>query len=241
MNLAFGALFASLLVIAAGVIGWQYRQNLDYKGIRVSGNSVVADEAVGELVSIPSSAQLYAINIDSVQAHIETDLWISSANVRRSPTGWINVKVVERTPVALVIAGGVPSHYVDVSGFRMPLLKGFAADVPVLTGKVRFVGGSGVHSRIADPSVREMLDALVRLDSRTRSLVSEIEVSGQGSITVRTTPVDGRGSIPVSLGRKDYELKLVRLGAFWEQVLLKKPDETIRAIDLRYDNLLSTT
>ncbi|NNE34194.1 MAG: FtsQ-type POTRA domain-containing protein [Rhodothermales bacterium] len=234
--------FTAVVVVACtAVIGWQYRSNLDYKGMRVTGINVVTSEEVTALAAVPDDMLHYSIAVDSVRLRIEKHPWIGSADVRRTAVGKLNIQIVERRPVALAAVNGVPDHYLDASGFRIPLAQGVAFDLPVVSGHVGRYGTDAPNQRVSDRSLREMLNALDKLDERTLALVSEIQVKSTGSISIQTIAIPGRKSIPVVLGEMDFERKLIRLAAFWEQVVLKKPEATISTIDLRYDNLISTT
>jgi cell division protein FtsQ len=234
-------LLTTVIVIGVAVIGWQYRVNLTFKGMRITGNDVTSTEKVVGLVGIEQGVRLYDINLDSVRLRIEEDPWVETAQAHRTAAGRINVRITERKAVAIVMQNGTVDHLVDSKGFRIPYVRDLALDLPVLTGNVGSFSVEPGNQRITDPSLREMLDALVQLDSRTLSLVSEIEVSPTGMISIHTTPIAGRDSIPVTLGENDFERKLIRLAAFWEQVLLRQPDEKVESIDLRYNNLISTT
>lgn len=237
-------LWVLLTVVVVGfvaVIGWQYRANLKYSGTSFAGNEIVPTVLLEKLVQIPDESLLYTIDIDSVRGLVEENPWIEAAEVRRIPTGKVAVRISERIPVALALANGIPDHFVDAKGFRIPFSAGVAFDVPILSGRVRPYRGQPNEQRISDPSVREMLVALGQVDTRTRALISEVNIADAGSISIHTTPIPGRESIPVLLGEDDFEIKLTRLSAFWHQVLLKNPEKEIQSINLRYDNQIVTT
>lgn len=240
-TVVIGGVLALLLVVFAGIISWQYKSNLKYRGLDVSGVNVVSSESLIQKANLQEGVLLYKIDVDSVRLRLESEPWLEAVHVKRTALGKLRVNAAERRPVALVLINGRPNHYLDAHGYRMPLAEGFVADVPVLTGNVGAYTRDPARQRITDPSLREMLNTLSVLDERTKALVSEIEYSTGGSITVRTTPLNGQRSILVTLGSNDYERKLIRLTAFWDQVLLRQPDTSIRTIDLRYNNQILTT
>ena len=229
-----------LLIGLAGMAGWQYRERATLQRVDVSGARISSEERIRELAALEEGALLYAVSLDSVEVRVLHHPWIESASAKRTATGKIRIRVTERRPVAIYLPDSGEGCYADALGFCLPLVDGFAFDVPVIRSRLT-VTSDGHHRRFTGTGVREMLAAIAGLDDRTLALVSEIEEDSNGGLTVRTTPIPGRDSIPVALGKGDYEKKLIRLAAFWEQVLLRQPDQQIRSIDLRYNNQILTT
>ena len=140
--------------------------------------------------------------------------------------------------MALVMdARGRAAHYVDRSGFAMPLASAAVYDLLLIRGlRERY------HPvrRLQNKPVRAFLDAFARLDAETNALVSELDVAPRGDLRLRTTPTDARGSFHVWLGRDDFDEKLNRLRAFWQQAVLPQPDKNFSVIDLRFDGQIVT-
>ncbi len=86
---------------------------------------------------------------------------------------------------------------------------------------------------VKSADLRELLGALASADDGVDALISEVVWSASGA-TVYTEPVAGRGTVPVRLGRTGHADALTRLGAFWEQAVLTRPDVPLRLVDLRF-------
>ncbi|MEL6616370.1 MAG: hypothetical protein AAFQ43_11560, partial [Bacteroidota bacterium] len=52
--------------------------------------------------------------------------------------------------------------------------------------------------------------------------------------TLITEPVAGRAPLTVRLGASGHADALSRLGAFWQQAVLTRPDVPVRLVDLRF-------
>jgi cell division protein FtsQ len=164
--------------------------------------------------------------------------WVASASASRLPTGTLSIDIRERMPVVLVLdAQGRPDYFLDRDGFAMPLVKGAVYDVPLLRG---FREKSHPVQPVQDAAVRDLLTALAETDTATDALISELDIQPSGEVELRTTPVAGRGSVPVSLGRKDFANRLARLHTFWHRAVLTQPEKTFTLIDLRYNGQVVT-
>lgn len=222
---------------ALGFLGWQWMAALRVEGITLQGTVQAEPQALLKLAGIDTGAVLLDVDPALVADRVARHPWVEEARVTRLPTGFVVVRVRERTPVALALdAQGRPAQYLDGEGFAMPAAPGMAFDVPLLRGL-----RETTHPvrPVQTPVVRELLAALAALDPETDALISELELRGD-DVWVHTPPVDARGSIPVRLGRGELPRKLATLRAFWHQAVLSRPDVTYRVIDLRFDSQVVT-
>ena len=174
---------------------------------------------------------LYGIDIALVADRVRRHPWVREARLRRLPTGTLRIAVEEREPVVLVLASGVPHHYLDASGYAMPVPEGAdMEDVPLLRGAVPEYHPT---QPVRSASLRELLSALATADEDVDALVSEVEWAASGA-TLLTVPAAGRGALAVRLGRTRHADALTRLAAFWEQAVLTRPDTPIQLVDLRF-------
>ena len=227
-----------LVALCVGLVAaWVWHRTLPLEEVRVVGTHRAAPEDVSALAGVaPDEAvpvALYGIDLALVADRVRRHPWVREARLRRLPTGSLRIAVEERTPVALVLdADGRPHHYLDAAGFAMPVPASGAEteDVPLLRGRL-----PAYHPTqpIRNAGIRELLGALASADDGVDALISEVVWSESGA-TLYTEPVAGRGTIPVRLGRTGHADALTRLGAFWEQAVLTRPDVPLRLVDLRF-------
>lgn len=235
-RLLLGAL---LLAAAAGLsaYGWHWWTHLPLGGVEVHGERHADPDALRRLARLDSVQTLYAADPVLVADRVVRHPWVAAAEARRLPTGTLAVTVTERTPAALVLdARGAPSHYLDRQGYQMPLAPGTVYDVPLLRGP-----GLDYHpvQPVDSEAVRRLLAALAEADEATDALVSEL-VLRDGEVWAYTPAPGDRGSIPVRLGRRDFDAALRRLHAFWHQAVLPQPGTTFQQVDLRFDSQIIT-
>ena len=238
-KLARLAVRLAFVALAIGLAAaWMWQRTLPLKQVTVVGNVQAQDEDVIRLVhTTPDSVALFSLDPALMADRAERHPWVREAHIRRLPTGTLRIRVEERQPVALVLGtDGRPAHFLDASGYAMPMRRGALADVPVLRGALPdYHPTQPVDSR----SLRELLAALASADAETDALISEI-VWTPNRTTLWTTPTSSRGTLPVRLGRTGQADQLQRLHAFWHQAVLPRPGAPIEAVDLRFEGQVVT-
>ena len=232
---------ASLLMLlglgALGVLGSQWMAELPVERIALRGLHHADSTALIDLAQVDTGMVLFDVDPALVADRVRRHPWVRTASATRYPSGTLRITVQERVPVMLVMdRRGRPAHYLDRAGFAMPLAAGAVYDLPLLRGlRERY------HPvrRLQDERVRDLLALFATLDAETDALVSELELKRSG-VHLYTTPVGGRGSLEVQLGRAGFAEKLKRLRAFWHQAVLPQPDKRFHVIDLRFDGQIVT-
>jgi cell division protein FtsQ len=223
-----------LMALVLGLaMAWVWQRTLPLKAVAVV-DAVHADAAdVVRLTGArPDSVAVFSLSPALMADRAQRHPWVRRAYVRRLPSATLRVRVEERVPVALVMDGGAPSHFLDAEGYAMPLRGAAPAlyDVPVLTGRL-----PAYHPtrRVESASLRELLRALATADATASALVSEIDWQPR-RLTLWTTPAGGHASIPVRLAPTGFTDQLERLRAFWDQSVLPRPATPFRSVDLRF-------
>ncbi len=225
-------------VIAVGVLGWRWQASLPVRAVEVSDVVHADTSAVLDLVAVPDSALLFALDPAILADRARRHPWVADASVTRWPTGTLGIAVTERMPVALVLdAPGRPAYFFDAAGFRMPVVAGAAYDVPLLSGAF---GPFNPTQPTDDATTLELLTALATTSPEIDALISSIERSPDGALTLTTAPLPDGRALPAALGRTGFTDKLSRLHAFWHQALLTRPATPVRRIDLRFDGQIIT-
>jgi cell division protein FtsQ len=156
----------------------------------------------------------------------------------RWPTGRVDIRVRERTPVLLALDGRAasPPPIVDAHGHVMPLVKGAVYDVPLLRADMRRIATQWCGG---DAAILDLASSLARLPREVTALLSDAEYR-DGEIWMRTLPAGDVGTLQVRLGRQGLESRLMRLHDFWHQAVLPRPDRRYSVVDLRFDSQIVT-
>lgn len=230
----------TISVIALLAMAWSWQQSLPLKKVVVSGNvhSDSAEVALFAAVQGDSTTRLFSLDPELVADRVRRAPWVRDASIRRMPTGTLAIRVEERMPVTLVIdSRGRPSAYLDADGYSMPLVEDTPYDVPLIRGNIPELLP---NQPLDNESTLEILSALDRTTIQTDALISEVVLSSDGNVSLRLSPGATHPSIPVDLGKGDYETKLHRLYDFWRQAVLTRPEQDFQVIDLRFDGQIIT-
>lgn len=171
-------------------------------------------------------------DLRGLESFVEKNSWIQNAEMYFDNQQILQVRIVERQPVARVFLIDGGSFYVDSSGLRLPLSDKVSARVPVFTG---FPSSQPI---LAKPD-SALLDGIVNLaqfiqaDSFWMAQIAQVNINGQSNFEL----IPMVGSQLILLGDADVlDRKFHRLNAFYQQALLQQGLNTYEKLDIRFDN-----
>jgi len=171
-------------------------------------------------------------DLRALESFVEKNSWIQNAEMYFNNQQILQVKILERQPVARVFLIDGGSFYVDSAGLRLPLSDKVSARVPVFTG---FPSSQPI---LAKPD-SALLNGIVKLaqfiqaDSFWMAQISQVNINGQSNFEL--IPLVGNQLILLG----DAELldkKFHRLNIFYHQALLQQGLNTYEKLDIRFDN-----
>jgi len=194
--LGIAAAAAALLLIWGCVALWR-APIFPIKTVEVSGNSHLTDAAVLRLAAVPADATLVRFNTGAVERRLLKNPWVESATVRRRLPGVASIAVVERTPAAVVDAGGTNLWLVDASGTWLGKLTSQDA-----TGLVTVRDIEGLKpvagKRTASPEVRNALAVVKGLSPEMKAMLKTVSAS-----SVDKTALITKDDIQIMVGSAD--------------------------------------
>jgi cell division protein FtsQ len=222
---------AGLAVMAGGAAFWFGRFVLASEGLAVdrvvvTGNNRLSDGEVEALVADVRGQQVLRVDFDEYRRRLLDSPWVAGVTLWRMLPSTIEIRVVERVPMAVARVGD-QLFLVDDVGIIIdeygPQYRDF--DLPIVDGLV-LGGGSTI-----DP-VRARLASrfLTALDARPeiRRRVSQVDVSDARDLVVLL------GTDPVSLHLGAGEF-VERLQTYLDLApSLRDQFETMDSVDLRY-------
>jgi cell division septal protein FtsQ len=114
-------------------------------------------------------------------------------------------------------------HSISKQLFDLPVLTGVPAGIALTPG-----------TAIKDDDVREALEILTTskiVSKELYHLISEVRLRNGGDIVLYAA----EWGVPIIFGRGEVASKLVRLEAFWDNVVRERGSENLQYVDLRFD------
>ena len=148
------AAFAVAIVAMAAVVTWGLAALwsaplLPVKSVVVTGTSRLTTESVLASAAIPAGATLPKLPKSQILARLRANPWIATASLTRSVPGTVRIDIVERTPIALVDAGG--------------------AELWLTSSDGHWLGRRSAEDTTAVPTIREAPGAVPLAGTVTRS------------------------------------------------------------------------
>lgn len=188
-----------------------------------------------------------SINISLLEKIINTNPFISDAEVFSTVDGKINIEVKQRTPVLRVINNKNESFYVDDAGVFMPPSEKFTARVPVATGyifdrqienNIRFF--SNTDTTITKTKIEQLFN-IITYSSKNDFWNDEIEqlyVNVNGEIEM----IPRVGDHTVVIGDdENLDDKFSRLLVFYREGLKRKGWNHYSIVNLKYKDQVVCT
>ena len=229
------ALFVAGAVVAAGGMLWSVRAVLGAKALRVSqltirGNTQLSNGEVEALIDGVRGENILLVDLDRYRRNLMDSPWVAGATFRRVLPSTVDVRIVERTPMA-VARLDQQLYLVDSSGVIIdefgPQYREF--DLPVIDGLVTTPRHG---SPMVDPARALLVErAFEELRARPdlRQRISQIDVSDARDVVVLLD--NDAALVHLGDGRFVERLKTyVELGPTLQERL-----RDIDYVDMRYD------
>ena len=218
-----------LLIGAAAYI--VFSPDMRVSRIAVTGNDRVGRDEIAELLPFSIGDHMLTIPMRKTKALLESDPRIAWADLRRKPSGLVEIFIGEHYPSLLLSADRIWG--LTDSGLVLPFDESY--DIPNLPVLSCFVPELAVapFERVDSPLVETGLEfyRTVRdVSPQFLDRISEIHIEEDGEITVILT---GDGLV-VEFGDCNPELRLLRLASVLEDLGVDRAD--VSSIDLRYSD-----
>ena len=191
------ALGAVVIAIGWGLFALWSGPLFSVKDVVVRAGAHLSRATILKEAAIPGGTTLLRLPAREIEGRLSRDPWISSAHVSRQFPNTAVVTVVERTPVALVDAGGTALWLVDTNAYW---LGPRTADQTGALVMIRDAEGLSPKAGVQSPSpeLRNALAVLAGLSRELRSTVKTISAP-----TIDKTALITRTDVQIFVGGSD--------------------------------------
>ena len=232
-TLKFGFLGLGLLAIALVVAANLWKSDLKVKRVTIEGNRIVETAELTQLIKVPKNTQLQEIDLMAVRRDIMSHHFIKDAVVERDLPATLKVTVKERVPLAIINSTEI--LYLDEDGVVLPhSISKQLFDLPVLTGMpdgLALTPGATLKNADIQEALRILASSKL-VSKELYHLISEVRLRNGGDIVLYAS----EWGVPIIFGRGEIPNKLVRLEAFWNDVVHERGSDNLQYVDLRFDD-----
>ena len=217
------------------------------------GHNFVSPEEVLNLVQnkfgMLEGKELGSINIGLLEKIINTNSFISKAEVFSTIDGKVNIEINQRRPIVRIVNANDESFYIDDQGVFMPLSDVYTARVPIANGflfdketerNVLKYDGENCDTSVKISRVDEVFHVADYIfhHSFWNAQVEQIYVNASGEIEL----IPRVGSQNIILGSSEnIEKKLNKLYLFYREGLSKTGWNKYKTINLKYEGQIVCT
>lgn len=213
--------------------------------IEVSGNRIVAREAVVQQFTRDRNRSVLLVPLGDRRSQLEALPWVESASVQRILPNRIRVELTERTPIAF-LQNGTELALVDVHGVILDRPESQDLHFPIVTGLSENMPREERERRMQ--TYQEFLKDIdlvgfsssdrakkTRIDVHPSEKVSEVDLSNPKDLRVVMTGImgiDDPQAITIHFGQTDFTAKFTMLVDNFAQWHAKAG--CVRSVDLQF-------
>jgi cell division protein FtsQ len=178
----------------------------------------------------PAGKSMNAFDLRKLEAELQKDIWVKSAQLFFDNNNRLVVKVLEREPVARVFTTNGTTFYIDSSLAMLPLSEKFSARLPVFTG---FPSDKMVLSHADSALLKDILTVSMAIlkDSFGMALIDQVDITSQRNFEM----IPKIGNTVIVFGdATDVEEKLKKLLLFYKEVMVKAGWNKYSEVNLQF-------
>lgn len=212
--------------------GYEIRINGEAKGKWfIDKEDIVGILTNNKTVSLKNKS-LETFDLHKVEAKLESEAWIKDAELFFDNNRILQVRVIQREPVARIFTVGGNSFYIDSNSVRLPLSDKMSAKLPVFTGFPSEAGKLNAADRTLIGNIRRLSQYLLS-EPFWMAQIAQIDITPSRQLEMIPTI----GNHIIEFGdATDCEKKFHRLMVFYNQALSKSGMDKYERIKVQYDN-----
>lgn len=200
------------------------------------GSKLITEQNVLNLLaksfgSSISQTALSAVEIDRMEAVVESDPFVQDAAVYVDQQNNLQLNIIQRNPVLRIMDANGGNYYLDKEGKKMPTSANYTAHVVVVTGKLPPHTPDFLEKRTN--LLKDVFQVWQKMgeDAFLKDFIQQLHVSNNGDILM--SPLIGDQLIILGSTRH-LEDKLERLKVFYKQAIPYEGWRKYHTINLKY-------
>ncbi|MFY7899201.1 MAG: cell division protein FtsQ/DivIB [Chitinophagaceae bacterium] len=181
--------------------------------------------------------KLSDVDLRAIEWELTQTPWVKQAQLYFDNQQVLQVKLIERQPIARIFTVQNTSFYVDSSGLRLPLSEKLSAKVPMFTN---FPSNNNRLSKPDSLLLQQivLLGKYIVTDTFFNAQIAQIDINNRGVFEL--IPTIGNHIIQFGAAEQ-IEQKFGRLFTFYKNAWLQNGIHTYEKLDLQFNNQIVAT
>ncbi len=172
------------------------------------------------------------INLRKIEASLENTPWVKNAELYIDNNQILQIKIVERQPIARIFTINGHSFYLDSVGVNLPLSDKLSARVPMFTGFRNNVDSLNAADTVLIKSIVKLGKYIVA-DSFFMAQTAQIDITPQNNFEIIPTI----GNHIITFGTvENMDKKFAKLLSFYKNAWVQNGVDTYEKLDVRFSN-----
>jgi cell division protein FtsQ len=203
----------------------------------VQNNYFIDKKDVLELLGKVNGKELHQSSVSSLdlaamERKLESDQWVKKAEIFFDNNNVLQVRILEREPVARIFTASGASFYIDSSLTRLPLSDKFSARLPVFTNFPTDVKILKKQDSLLLHEIKVMSE-YIGTNSFWMAQIDQVDITPENTFVL----IPKLGNQIIRFGNADNcEKKFSKLFAFYKQVQAKIGWSTYSVVDVQFKN-----
>ena len=177
-------------------------------------------------------AVVSSLDLAAMERKLESDQWVKKAEIFFDNNNVLQVKILEREPVARIFTSSGASFYIDSSLTRLPLSDKFSARLPVFTNFPTDVKILKKQDSLLLYEIKVMSE-YIGANSFWMAQIDQVDITPENTFVL----IPKLGNQIIRFGNADdCEKKFSKLFAFYKQVQAKIGWNTYSVVDVQFKN-----
>jgi cell division protein FtsQ len=211
---------------------------------RNGSDQLISEKEVKQILNLAagktiSKSNIKTLNLRKLEAKLNKDKRIERADLYFDSKNRLNVSIIQKKPLMRVIEEAGGEYYLDENGKQVPVTRGSAVRVPVVTG-VRDTFNSKFLTSDKPSRLKDIFNIMkyVAQDEFLSALIEQAHIENDSIGDIVLIPKIGREKLIFGDGR-DLEEKFDKLKIFYRDGLPKLGWSRYKTLNLKYANQVS--
>lgn len=207
----------------------------------VGDNKIISEKEVKQILNLAAGktitkSNIHKLNLRALEAKLNKDKRIERADLYFDSKNRLNARIIQKKPIMRVIESTGSEYYLDENGKQIPVTRGSAVRVPLVTG-VRDTFSAKFLTAAKSTKLKQVFEVMkyVAHDEFLSALIEQAHIESDSTADIVLIPKIGREKVIFGDG-SDIKAKFSNLKIFYRDGIPKLGWSRYKTLNLKYAN-----